>query len=279
MSAARLHGAVAVAVAIASVPVAGAAPAPPDPRRGVAVLEYRAGSAELPAIDVKSSAILRKQTSLGIVDTSDARRTLGAQVDGEVAACRGEAPCIARLGRQLGVDEVLLVGVSEFGDVILTLQRIDVGSGRVLARVAEALAADANPGAEQIADYLRRVMPKSDFLRYGVLHIEANVSGAAVVVGREPRGVTPLGPIRVEAPAAYEITLTKDGYVPFSATVAVPPDAEVNVRPVLSERSGSAWYTQWWVAAIAGTVVVGAITAGVILAQDEPSSVPWGIEF
>ena len=54
--------------------------------------------------------------------------------------CAGDAVCIGAIGARLGTDEVLLVGVSELGDVIFTLQRIKSGDGTVDGRVAEALA-------------------------------------------------------------------------------------------------------------------------------------------
>jgi hypothetical protein len=246
----------------------------PDPQRSIAVLEYRAGSPELPAIDEQCSQILERSTSLDVMDTEEARKEFGNHLDREVVKCSGTPTCIARIGKKLGVKEVLLVGVSEFGDVILTLQRIDVGSRAVLMRIAEALAPGEAPPEDVLTGYLRRVMPESDFLRFGVIQIEANVKGAKVVVGNESRGKTPIEPLTVPAPETYVIKLSKDGYTSFKATVDVPPDVTVKVEPVLTLEGQSAWYKKWWVAAIAGTVVVGAVTLGVMAAQDDPTDVP-----
>src|SRR5690349_15813900 len=94
----------------------------PDPKRAVAVFEYRAGSAALPEIDSRVTALLRKHTSLAIIDGDAARKSYGAKLDADVVGCAGEADCVAAIGKKVGAVEVLLVGVSEFGDVILTLQ-------------------------------------------------------------------------------------------------------------------------------------------------------------
>lgn len=265
-------GAIAALGAIA-VAAAGSAQADPSPKRGVAVLEYRGGSGAVPDIGQRAAKALRKQTSLEIVDAGDARVSKGGRVDAAVAKCAGDARCVAGIGRALGVDEVLLIGVSEFGDVILTLQRIDVKKRKVLARIAEALAPGETPDDDTVADYLRRVMPRSDFIRWGTIRIKANVGGAIVTVSGESRGETPIDPIKVTAPASYDISVDKSGYVGFRATVDVPPDAVVQVRPVL-RRADDAWYKKWWVAAIAGTVVVGAVTVAVVATQDDPTSLP-----
>ena len=249
----------------------------PDGKRKVAVLEYRAGSSALPGIDVRIAGLLATQTSLGVIDAEEARKQYGAKLDADVVACAGEAACIARIGKKVQAREVLLVGVSEFGDVILTLQRIDVKGRDVAMRIAEALAADADPSDDDLGAYLRRVMPESDFLRYGTIKVSANLAGAEVFLGKEPKGTTPIEAIRVRAPATYEVRLTKGGYTPFEAKVAVPPEGEVEVTARLTRAGGGGpWYTKWWVVAIAGAVVAGGVGVGVYMAQDAPTSVPVG---
>lgn len=246
----------------------------PEARRKVVVLEYRAGSAALAGIDDRIAELLRSQTSLAVIDGDGARQAYGGSLDADVVRCAGEAPCIARIGGKIGAAEVLLVGISEFGDVILTLQRIDVADRDVSMRIAEALAEDATPDEAALGAYVRRVMPESDFLRFGTIRISANLAGAAVFLDRARRGTTPIDALKVRAPATYEIRLTKAGYVPFSAKVAVPPDGEVDVAARLTREGGGPWYGEWWVLALAGVVVAGGVGVGFYLAQDTPTSAP-----
>jgi hypothetical protein len=265
--------ALVLALAATTVAAPGRALAAPNPKRGVAVLEYRAGSAAIPDIGARAAAILRAKTSLRVIDGNDARTT-NSGVDTAIARCGGRADCVAALGNQLGVDEVLLVGVSEFGDVILTLQRIDVNSGDVASRVAEALAPDAAPDDDALTRYLERVMPRGDFIRFGTIRITANVTGAMVTIGTRDHGATPIDPVRVRAPATYDIKVHKSGYTPFTVSVDVPPDAVVQVKPMLSRGVDDAWYKRWWVAAIAGTVVAGAVGVTIIATRDDPTNLP-----
>lgn len=274
----RLAAALVIAAAaIVALPGAAVADDAPDGKRKVAVLEYRAGSSALPGIDTRIADLLAAQTSLGVIGAEEARKQYGAKLDADVVSCGGEAACIAKIGGKVGAREVLLVGVSEFGDVILTLQRIDVRRRDVAMRIAEALAADADPGDDDLGAYLQRVMPESDFLRYGTIRVSANLAGAEVYLGKDKKGTTPIEALTVRAPATYELRLTHRGYTPFQAKVAVPPEGEVEVTARLTKvGGGGAWYTKWWVAAIAGVVVAGGIGIGVYVSQDAPTSVPVG---
>jgi len=272
-SALRLVAAACAALVLAQ---AGVAVGDPDPKRRIAVLEYRSGSAALPRVDKRLAAILKKRTSLGVVDADEAR-TSYPRLDADVVACAGDGACVARIGAKLNVREVLLVGVSEFGDVILTLQRIDVGERKVGARIAEALGDKSQPADEDLTGYLTRVMPSSDFLRYGVIRIDANLPGADVMVGGEAKGQTPVAALKVKAPAKYDLRITKAGFTPFRMSVDVPPDGEVRVNAELTrEGEGGAWYGRWWVATLVGVVVVGAVGTGVWLETRSPSEVPVG---
>lgn len=238
-------------------------------RTRIAVLEVRAGSQGASDLGLRLALMLRRTTSLDVVDGDDARRLLGARVDDELARCGGEPACVARVGARLKADSVLLVGISELGDLIVALQIVEVKSGKVRARVNESLAADAQPDDNHIEAYLRRLLPRSVFRRFGVIRVSTDVEDAAVEIGGVPRGRTPLEPLVVEAPQKYDVHVRKSGYEDFTAEIDVPPDATVEVRPRLSRKASAAtaWYGKWWVWAIAGTVVTGAVVGTVLVTQ------------
>jgi len=236
----------------------------------IAVLEVRSGSTGALDLGLRLALILRRTTSLDVVDGDDARRLLGAHVDEELARCSGEPGCVARVGARLKADEVLLVGISELGDLIVALQIVEVKTGKVRARVNESLAANAQPDDNRIEGYLRRLLPRNVFRRFGVIRVSADVDGAAVEIGGVPRGSTPLEPLVVEAPQKYDVRVRKSGYQDFTAEIDVPPDATVEVHPRLTQKTVGVtpWYGKWWVWAIAGTVVTGAAVGAVVLSND-----------
>lgn len=242
-------------------------------KRKVAVLEYRAGTPVLEGIGGRLAGIMQKRTALAVSSPEDARRGMPS-MDAELARCAGEAGCVAALGRKLGVDEVILVGVSELGDVILGIQRVRTRDGTVESRVAESLSAGEAPDDAMLTGYLKRLLPPGDFRRFGVIRVRADVRGAQVFVADQARGVTPLADLKVDAPAKYSVRVSKKGYVDFNATVVVPPDGVVEVVPRMTRvgRGGSTpWYGRWWVWAGVGGAVVATTAIVVVTSQDDPT--------
>lgn len=266
----RLAIPAAIVAAAAALPAA--ARAEPNPKRKTMVLEYRSGSSALPGIAKRVVGAIGKQTSLEVLGPDQARVVYGDRLDQALVKCAGEAECVAKLGQKVGAAEVILVGVSELGDVILTMQRIDVASHAVSARIADSLADGATPSDAQVDGYLQRLLPPTDFMRFGVIDIVANLTGAAVTVGGERRGETPIQPLKLPAPATYEIRVEKVGFQAYKTRVALPPDGEIKVEANLSRPGGSpAWYQRWYVVAGLGLVVAGAGGTAIYFATREPA--------
>ncbi len=259
--------------------VIGSSAAGAAPRRSIAVLEFRGGTTAVKNAAARLASILKKTTSRRVVDPIEARRLGGAALDAEVARCGGDARCIAALGKKIGVDDVLLVGVSDLGDVILAVQLVDVHEGKVIGRVADSFPPAAEPDEATLEAYVKRVLPPEDFLRWGTLRIFANIDGAVVYVGGKPQGTTPIGSIVIPAPGTVDVRLSKEGYEDFRASIDILPESAVEVRPMLSPKAGAAWYEKWWVWAIAGAVVAGGVTTAVIVSQPSPTSVPVTVRF
>lgn len=257
---------------IAAIVLAGSvAQADSDPKRKVSVLEYRSGSSGLPGIGARVAAALSKQTSLGVLAPDQTRALYGDNLDQVLVKCGGEAECVAKIGQKVGAAEVILVGVSELGDVILTMQRIEVAGRSVGGRVADSLASGSQPTDAQLDGYLTRLLPPGDFLRFGVIDIIASEAGAAVSVGGEQRGLTPIKPLRLRAPATYDVRVEKQGFVPFSTQVQLPPDGEIRVRATLQRPGESRWYTKWYVLTGMGILVAGAAGGAIYFTTNDAS--------
>jgi hypothetical protein len=271
-----------IAIALACLAaLANAALGSPDPKRKVIVLEFRSGSSALSGIANRIVATLAKETSLNVLGPDQVRAIYGDHLDQAVSKCAGEADCVSKIGARAGASEVVLVGVSELGDVILTMQRIEVASHVVSARIADSLAAGATPNDDQLAYYLGRLLPPSDFLRFGVIDIISSQAGALVSIDKQPHGTTPISPLRLHAPASYAIRVSKDGFTPFQTRVELPPDSELRVEANLTRASHTAWYAHWYVLAIGAVLVAGAAGGGIYYAtRPQPSNmVPVTVNF
>ncbi len=236
-------------------------PAAPARPNVVAVLEYRAGVSEQPDFAERVVELLRTKSASQVLSPQDCRRMLGARMDAMVADCKDDAACFSRLGQKLGATEVLLIGMTEFGTVLVNLSRFQVAPARNLASVdVDIQLGEAIPKL-RIYQLLRKLYPDDFFRRYGTLEVASNQKGAAVRLGERLVGRTPLEPLQLEAPRKYEINVSKPGYVPFSATVDLVPNARLRLDAHLSPEgkgSSGAWYTRWWVIALAAGVVVTA---------------------
>ncbi|MCU1278879.1 MAG: hypothetical protein JWM53_2425 [bacterium] len=254
-----------------------AASAHAEEKRTLAVLEYRAGAKGAREIGLRLARLLRETSALNVVDLQEARRKL-PKVDAEVAKCGGEAMCVGTIGEQLGANEVLLVGVSQFGDVIIALQRIDAKRGEAGARLAESLPADKEITDEQALGWLRQLFPPETFRRFGSIAVEADQPGAAVTLNGETAGKTPLPePVKVRAPATYKLRVEKSGFVPFQARVDVLPDANVEVHASMVRESKDApWYKRWYVWAAIGGVLAAGGAATAIYFGTRTDSTPLG---
>lgn len=245
------------------------------PRR-IAVLEYRAGVRAAIGLADDLAEQLAKLTPHHVLTPQDAQRRLGSRLDAQVARCKGDPACIARIGTKLGCDEVLLIGISQLGDVILAMQRIEVSSGRVLTRLADSLSSRRRVSRRVVNRYLRRLLPPDEFKRYGRITIRTEMVGDKIFVDQQLRGRTPLEPLVVPAPGRYTVRVRRPGHVDFVARLDVLPEATVEVKPTLSPVGivrEPKWYQKWWVWALVGGVVAGGATAAVLSATRSPSDV------
>jgi hypothetical protein len=252
--------------------VAGMAHADPDPKRKVIVLEYRTGSSAMLGISSRMVSVMSKQTSLNVLNQDQTRAAYGEHLDQVIVKCAGEPDCVAKIGLKVGAAEVIMVGISELGDVILTMQRIDVATRSVSSRIADSVASGAPPSDDQVGYYLSRLLPASDFMRFGVLDIVASEAGALVTVSGEKRGLTPISPLKLRAPATYDLKIEKSGFVTFSTKVQLPPDGELKVEAELSRRGATAWYQHWYVLAGVSILVAGAAGTTIYFATQKTSS-------
>jgi hypothetical protein len=255
-----------VRAAAALIVLLGALPARAEKRQSVVVLEYRAGAKGVPGIGERVAKLLGETAALEVFGPQEARRRGGARMDADLARCGGDALCVGTLGEQLGADEVLLIGVSQLGDLVLAMQRIDAHRGEARARLAESLSRDEDASDETILGWLKQLFPAEVFKRYGRIKVIADLRGAQVSLNGEAQGKTPLAaPLEVRAPATYQVSVQKPGYVPFEATIDVLPDGTVEVKARLVQKEGKLpWYKRWYVwAAVGGAVAAAGIGVAV----------------
>jgi hypothetical protein len=189
--------------------------------------------------------------------------------DPSLQDCTGEVGCLIRLGKLLGVEQVISGNVGGLADsFVVNLKIVDVGSQKEIRRIQEPISGrpDELIEAVRVAAY-GLVAPER--LR-GALVVLADQPGAAVYLNGEPVGKTPLPAIHGLRVGSYVLRVSKDGYADVIESVQVrfQKTAQVVVRmqtPLKKAGSASAppvvrtapWYARWWFWTVVGVVAAG----------------------
>lgn len=224
--------------------------------------------------------------------------------------------CLARIGKQLDVDQILFGELSRARGVDrLTLQLFDVVAQKV-SRTEQRDITEA-PGSEAYVSALddTTYLALGDTLQ---LQLESNVEGAIVLVNGQPVGTTPWSGGEGLRPGNNEIVVRQRDHEDFRSTVVVRPGKAVTLRAELKKKGGAPVlvepvvsqppdvasagtatpdggapvakkddvgsepiYKKWWFWTIIGAVVVGG-TVGAVAAtrgggNERPPAV--GVEF
>lgn len=198
---------------------------------------------------------LRANTALTLRALSRAQRSAAQE-------CSGEPQCLAKVVAPTGSDGLLLVVVSQLGEVTPIMSRINVRTGQVMARMGQPLAEDTVISQEMVLSWLQNLLPAGLFKRYASIKIETDVAGAQVYLNAARQGVTPLDrPLRVLAPATYQVRIEKAQHLPFLANLTVLPDAATELRaPLPRSLQPIPAYKRWYLWATIGAGV--ALAAG-----------------
>jgi hypothetical protein len=213
-----------------------------------------------------------------------ARTTVEAALarDPTLRGCTGEPPCLAALGRALGVAQVVTGNVGALGEsYVVNLKLVDVARAVELRRVSETLAGSPDQliDAVRVAAY-RLVAPEA--LR-GTLAVLCDVSGASVLVDGKPVGVTPLpAPVADLTVGRHELRLEAPGLssavtsveVRFQKTTEVvmhlsgPLTPAQPVTPTGSEAPSRWYHSPWaWAAVGVGALAVGALVGRALASE------------
>jgi PEGA domain len=196
-------------------------------------------------------------------------------------SCTGEPPCLAAVGKKLGVAAVVGGNVGALGDsYVVNLKLVDVASGTELRRVSEKLSGSS----DQLIDAVRVAaysLVAPDELR-GSLSVLSDVTGASVALDGRKLGTTPLpGPIGNVGVGKHALRLEAEGFSPAVSEVDVhfQKTSEVVVKMIAAApapgndpraQAPRRWYNSpWtWVAVGAGAILAG-VLVGRALGSDQ----------
>ena len=181
-----------------------------------------------------------------------------------------DTSCYAEIGGALGVDKLVVGNVGLLGDThIVALRLIDLHKVAVENRVSESYAGPPDQLLRAVRHAGRRLVglaPRDA----GTLAVSGSEPEAQVFVDDREVGQLPLPPVPGLRAGRHSVRVSKDGYFDWSGDVYIDPGESTPVWTPLTERPEK-WYQKWWVWTVAGTVVVGAATAAILLSRPGPA--------
>lgn len=207
----------------------------------VAVLVLAADAADAEAADGITEVLIgdlagTEQGPTSIVGKEEIQAQLGQSDEGSLD-CVSSAPCLGRVGVQLGVDEVIAGTVRRAGPGWrFDLQRIDIRSGESVGRVFEEVQGDIG----ELAGAMQSALPRlyAPIVRAAELTVvpsaEPSASGATVSVDASDPQVFSGEGIHFELAAGpHEVVVELEGYLPWRRTLELRGGASLRVEPGL----------------------------------------------
>jgi hypothetical protein len=190
--------------------------------------------------------------------------------DPSLQNCTGEVSCLVRLGKLLGVEQVISGNVGGLADsFVVNLKLVDVAGSKEIRKIQEPISGrpDELIEAVRVAAY-GLVAPER--LR-GAVAVLADQPGAEVFLDGERVGTTPLpAPVHGLRVGSHVLRVTKTGYADVIETVRVrfQKTAQVVVRlqtplktsgttKITKSIAHTPWYAKWWFWTVVGVAAVG----------------------
>jgi hypothetical protein len=253
-------------------PPAVAAPAPAVGRPGtesplsLAVLDMKV--AGLPQETAASlTKVLRtvvKESDVAAVAAPDAATLKSGKINTGCA----EAACLEEVGAALGAGRLITGTAAREGAIsTVNLQLFDVHRGVVANRVTEQFEGDEEQLRRALRTAARRLLGLAAMER-GTLAVTASQNAVDVFVDDQDAGKAPARVVNL-LPGKHSVRVIAGGPADWHGDVYVEPLETTSIWAEVGSRS-EPWYEKWWVWTVAGAVVAGGTTAGILLTRPQP---------
>jgi TolB-like protein len=218
------------------------------------------------------STELKRVEGARVISRDDIAAMLQLEQDKMLMGCKDDVRCVVEISGALGVDKLVVGQVGRLGpSFVVALKLVDPRSAQVDSRVTESFQGEEAQLIRAVRHAGRRLLGVGVEAK-GALAVSASAEEAEVWVDEERQGELPLPPLGSLGVGRHAVRVAKRGFLDWRSEIYVDPEETTAVWAVLAERPAR-WYEQWWLWTVVGAVVVaGAVTAGVLLTQPEPSA-------
>lgn len=194
-----------------------------------------------------------------VISQREVTAMLAFEAERQIVNCENNVTCLLEIGGALKTDFILGGAIGKLDDTfILHLKLMDVDKGEVTRRESESFVGDARELPAVVRSVASRLLGASEAGHGGLqLLLEAAADDARVSIDGGP--ALSLAQVSTASLAAgkHAISIRADGYHSVHREFVVQAGNQTALRSSLTPLP-TAWHEQWWVWAIAGTVVVAA---------------------
>ncbi len=236
-------------------------------RDRISIYTVRGGGISTPLIAFQGRArrLLEAHMHVEIVSMRESLIRGGADLNKQLAGCKAEPACYAKLlGRTVDARYLLVLTATRLDEIRLAGARLlDLEGLQVLGESIDEVPI-SQTFLDAIDERVQACVPKARWEPFGGLAIEASQAGAQVLVQGRAVGLTPMRALGFLLPGHYQVELSKQGFIPSKGNFEVR-QGEVALADFKMVAVPAPVASRWWLWAGVATAVVGAAVVGALV--------------
>ncbi len=217
---------------------------------------------------------LKQFQGITVISREEIKAALQFEADKQSLGC-DSVSCFAEIGNAMGVQYLMTGSVGKLKDThILNLQVIDIRDTAIIGRASEFFTGPED-GLLAATRFVLRDLFGVPEEGQGFFKLTANVDDIELILNGTPLGMWPeIAPDEHQDAGKLQIMARKKGYQTLSQEAYIEPGRLTSISLNLIKEP-TPWWKTWWFWTIAGAVVAGGVTTGVVLGTSDakqPSS-------
>lgn len=217
------------------------------------------------------SAQIKRVEGASVVSRADLIAILSLEKLNQIMGEACDVSCVAELGGALGVDKLIGGSVGKLGEsYFISLRLIDPATVRIDSRVTESFKGTEEQLLRAI-NHAGRTLLGLSVKKRGKMVVTASKEAAEVYIDNRKIGALPMPPIGALAAGRHSVRVVRSGYYDWQQDAYIDPGDTTALWAKLTPQP-ERWYEKWWLWTGVGAVVLGGVTAAIVVANQAPEN-------
>ena len=217
------------------------------------------------------SSQIKRAEGATVVSRADLIAILSLEKLNQIMGEACDISCVAELGGALGVDKLIGGSVGKLGEsYFISLRLIDPKTVQINNRVTESFKGTEEQLLRAINHAGRKLLGLSA-KKPGRMVVTASKEEAEVYIDNEKVGALPMPPIDELSAGRHSVRIVRSGFYDWQQDAYIDPGDTTALWAKLTPQP-ERWYEKWWLWAGVGAVVVGGVTAAIVVGSRAPDN-------